>query len=170
MTDQDNDYQRAPSKKRKTKKVGCLFRAFRKLFIYLYPAQNKNTYTKEGDSLRCQILAALVLHTIFAIISLAFIGFEPMIVNMWLMILCYSCYITIRDCTIVLYLICLCLAISGGLSWGFSDQNQGALGLQSTQTMGLIANCVMLAGNCFLIFKSYMRFRATGGLRGLNPT
>ena len=118
----DDHYHRAEDgsvKKpvRNKDKESCCGACLRKMFVYLYPKYNKWTYTHEGEYLRRWVLVSLILHVIFFAVSLAFIGFEPMIANLWLAILQYSNYITLRECTIVLYEVAILFAVSGGLTW-----------------------------------------------------
>ena len=110
-------------------KMGCCCNGIRKMFIYLYPKYNKWTYTKEGEYLRRWILISLILHIVFFAVSLAFIGFEPMMANLWLAIMQYSNYVTLRECTIVLYLLMIIVAVSGGLTWADNQETGNSAGL-----------------------------------------
>jgi hypothetical protein len=74
-------------------------------------------------------MLALVLHIVFFAVSLGFIGFEPMMANLYLSIIAYSCYITLKECMICFYLVCLLGSITGGLTWANDQDANAAAGL-----------------------------------------
>ena len=102
--DADDQYARMDDQGQKVKPVRrkkagcceCICGYLSKVFIWLYPKHTKLAFTKEGEYLRRYVLISLILHLIFFAVSLAFIGFEPMMANLGLAILQYSNYVTLR--------------------------------------------------------------------------
>ena len=91
-------------------------RMWRKLFVHMYPKKMKRTYTKQGRWLRQVIALCCGLHCVFFIITLAFVGFPPMIINLFLAAWSYSIYLTLREWTTVVYFFLLVLSISAGIT------------------------------------------------------
>ena len=69
-----------------------------------------------------------MLHLGFWLISMCIIGYEPMVCNLWLGILGYSCYLTLNVCKIYFYLFCLLSSLIGGMEWGFNHTYFGSGG------------------------------------------
>jgi hypothetical protein len=147
--------------------------------------------------LKYYLFAATILHTLFIGIALAFTGFEPMFYNMWLALLAYSCYLTLNNCTICMYVTFLIFAISGGITWGIAytgttkskmhcegakDPKSGATttghdctstsssggGLNGGQAISLFVCLGMYCLFFVLVGRALWFFRKTGGIRGLN--
>lgn len=94
-----------------TKKIYNFFKA---IFKHLYPSKMKKAWSKYGKWLRSVIGWTCFLHCLFFTFSLAFVGFKPMIVNLFLSMWCYSAYLTLRYWIIIFHLIFLISASSGG--------------------------------------------------------
>ena len=118
----------------KRNKDGCMSRLFKKIFFALYPSHPKKTWTKQGEWLRKMLLMAIILHCVFFIASLALIGFETMVINLLLCCWAYSVYLTLNQCSIILYIFFLLSGASCGLFYGLGKKTQ------SYQITGLLAN------------------------------
>ena len=70
-------------------------------------------------------------HILFFCISLAMVGFQPMMLNGFLATWAYSCYLTLNELSIVLYLIFLVAITISGIYWGH-EQDQTRWGLAQT--------------------------------------
>ena len=92
---------------------------------------------------------------------LAVVGFIPMLANFLLSCWSYSCYLTIREKEIVIYLVLLGFgSIQGGLSLMHDV-------LGNFQVLGKIINLVTYCMLMFIVGKCYYAFRHSGGLRGM---
>ena len=99
---------------------------------------------------------------IFFVLALALVGFETMALNIFLGSWCYSVYLTINECSIIMYLFFLLMGIFGGLSRFVSGE------LQSFQIIGAICNVSMCGIMLWFTASAYKNFRKTGGIKGLN--
>lgn len=115
-------------------------KCFKKIFTKLYPYNSVETFTGWGKVLKKYLFAATISHTAFIAISLALIGFEPMIYNMWLACLAYSCFLTLNNCTILTYVIFLIMAISGGITWACAYRGSEARQLHCSTSDSKDAN------------------------------
>lgn len=91
-----------------------IYNFFKAIFKHLYPSKMKKAWSKAGKWLRQVIGWTCFLHCLFFTFSLAFVGFKPMIVNLFLATWCYSAYLTLRYWIIIFHLIFLISASSGG--------------------------------------------------------
>ena len=87
---------------------------FKRMFKTLYPIKMKEAKTPAGVSIRFLLRLVCVMHCLFFSFSLAFVGFRPMIVNLLMAAWSYSAFLTLRQWTIVLHLLFLCIATCGG--------------------------------------------------------
>ena len=97
------------------------------------------------------------------------IGFEPMFMNIILLTWSYSCYLTLNELSVVLYVFFILLATINGVYW--IDKNDTyQYPLEDTQILGFMCNMAMHCVNMYQVGKAYYVFRKTGGIKGLNPT
>ena len=160
----DDDYQRddsptVPSKKIKEQRDGCCMRIFKKVFFKLYPSHIKYCWTSQGDWLRKMILTGLCAHILFFVLALALVGFQTMLTDLFLAAVCYSCYLTMNECSVIVYIFFLMASCFTGLIYGMA-------GKQSFQTMGLLANVATDGALVFFVAKSYYYFKKNGGIKG----
>ena len=85
--------------------------ALRRIFFWFYPSRPKFAHTKEGESMRRSLLLQVVLHLLFFIVGLAYIGFESMITEIIWGLWAYSVYLTLREMQILVYLITMVLGL-----------------------------------------------------------
>jgi hypothetical protein len=138
-----------------------MFKLTRKIFTNMYPRKLKPALTAEGQWLRKCVGWSTVLHIIFFAFSLAFVGFLPMISNLFLATFGYSVFLTLRECEVVVYLVTILSAISGGFFDLMHHKDNDA-----SQKMGLI---VMMASYVWVIYylcRAYYFFRKSGGIKG----
>ena len=104
------------------------------------------------------------LHLLFAGLSLVFVGAEAMFSAQFLAILSYSCYLTLREWTCVLYILVT--------TWsGFYLAYVGAGVLaESTQILGLYLGIGVDFITVFYCGRAYYYFRKTGGIHGVART
>ena len=141
---------------------GC-FLLLRKFFSWLYPRRARKTRNNHSDWLRAYIGWSLVLHMFFFVISLIFVGFWPMIMNLLLATWAYSCYLTLRTSQIFFY---ICFLISA-IFCVFDDLwNENMLRpYNSVQKMGLITQGVCYGCLIFWNSKMFWKFYVLGGLK-----
>ena len=97
-------------KKKKKEKVNCCQIAYlvgQKLFMYFFPGKQKKAKTHPGEKLRFYIGATVIGHMIFFFISLAIVGFIPMIQNLFFAAWTYSIYLTLYEFSLIAYMFCL---------------------------------------------------------------
>ena len=100
-------------------------------------------------------------HMCFFVISLAFVGFEAMIFALLLGTWSYSCYLTLREWSVGLYILF-------SLATAFYLLYAGAgFDAESTQVVGLLANSGFDVCAAYYTARAYYYFRKTGGIHGL---
>jgi len=67
----------------------------RRIFFAMYPTEKRQPKNEFGRALRRTILICVIFHAIYFTISLAFIGFLPMIADLFLGCYAYSVYLTL---------------------------------------------------------------------------
>ena len=157
----DDDFQRVrPLRK---KKGNICIRIFKKLFKTMYPAQMKKAWTRQGQWLRKVLLFAVFAHCIFFIVALALVGFQTMIIDFILASWSYSVFLTLNECSILIYLCFLSSATIIGLFYGMSTMTA------NFQVIGLLSNVAVYLLIIYFVSRSYFYFRKNGGIKGLNP-
>ena len=138
-----------------------------RFFFKLYPARKKETRNEASRCLRNVLLIATLLHFTLVLLSLALIGFKPMIFNLAQVMICYSCYLTIREREVVFYLLVLAAQIFYCVTriLGFGEEEQKGT-FQSLGNMIIMGVCVLLA---YLVGKAWWDFHSRGGLKGTDP-
>ena len=81
----------------------------------MYPRNQKIAWTVEGVNLRKIAKLDVYLHISMSFMSLAYIGFYPMLLNIIYALLSFSVYLTLRELVTVLYIV----SISTGFVLGF---------------------------------------------------
>ena len=107
---------------------------------------------------------ATFLHALFAIVSLALVGAEAMYSAQFLGILSYSCYLTLREWTCILYLL---IATWSALYLAYVGA--GVLA-ESTQILGLYLGIIVDLITVYYCGRAYYFFRKTGGIKGTGAT
>jgi len=107
---------------------------------------------------------ATFVHFLFALASLAFVGAEAMFSAEFLMILSYSCYLTLREWTVVMY--CIITTFSG---FYLAYVGAGVLA-ESTQILGLYVGIIADWVTVYYCGRAYYYFRKTGGIHGVAVT
>jgi len=116
--------------------------------------------TTDGRRVRKAILFSLVLHILLFFFSFAVVGFRPMVMNFLLASIAYSCYLTVREKEIIIYLVLLTIG-------SFDDivsLKKDVLG--NLQVLGKIINLVTYCLLLYVVGKCYYAFRHAGGLHG----
>lgn len=106
-----------------------------------------------------------IIHGIFFMVALAFTGFQAMITALFLMTWSYSCYLTLREWLVILYVFFLIMT-SVGQVLDLTNNNERSNDTTSVQVMGLLIQVgaqVAAVGN---VGKAYFFFRKTGGIWG----
>ncbi len=96
---------------------------FGKVFFTLYPSKPKQLSTHEGKRLRTHIGVFMLFHMMFFVTSLTAVGFLPMLTELGFVIWTFSCYLTLREWEIILYLVALSCAAIYGLLNLFANKN-----------------------------------------------
>ena len=82
-----------------------------RLFFALFPTTKKIAQTEEGHWLRRMLFIAAFCHFGLSIWALAIIGFWPMFFNLLQLTSSYSCYLTLRERQIWIYMIILVMQV-----------------------------------------------------------
>ena len=138
-----------------------MFKLARKIFTNMYPKKLKPALTPEGQWLRKCVGWAVVLHILFFTFCLAFVGFLPMITNLFLAAFSYSVFLTLRECQVIVYIVMLLGALCEFYSNLFYHED-----MDSTQRMGLLAMMMAIAWMTWVAGNAYYWFRKSGGIKG----
>jgi uncharacterized membrane protein len=92
-----------------------MMKTFARWFYRLYPREAKYSDNQEGDWLRRNFAIITFLHAVFFVVSIVYIGFESMISEIFFGCFAYSCYLTLKQPFIMLYLTLLFAAFLHGL-------------------------------------------------------
>ena len=121
--DADDSYVSIESTEGKKKNENCVIRLFRKILKMFYPSVMIKAQTKAAEDLRCIVRCSTMLHIFFFVFCLALVGPKEMFVNMMLALWAYSCYLTLYDMEILMYLLFLASATIGGLFYSVETIN-----------------------------------------------
>ena len=105
----------------------------------------------------------LVVNILCCLCSLAFIGFSPFLHSIVATALAYSCFLTLREWTVVIYILTTAAAALHVL--------KDTMELYESSTymkLGSIALCVLWGFFAYNTTRVYIGFRYTGGIFGNN--
>ena len=108
---------------RKPKDFGCCLGLIIKLFTKMYPAEPKKLYTPQGESLRGFFKCMMYMNLLGFVVSIVYVGFVAMIFSMFLGLMSYSGYLTLREWVIILYNIAL-IGAAGQTFWYLTDEDK----------------------------------------------
>ena len=138
---------------------------FERCFFYLYPTNMKVLHPENAEAhwLRCNLLIATIVHSGLAFFCLALVGFWPMVINLLQACVVYSCYLTMREREIVVYLILIVIQmVTDFFSLFKEDKDTNSKGsLKFLGVMVLVCTCAILG---YMVGKAYYEFRKIGGL------
>ena len=135
------------------------------LFFKFYPSIKKEARNEESLWLRKMCLIATVIHFSLSILSLALIGFGPMIFNLLQTCWIYSCYLTLREREVAVYLFILlgqtiyCIFAILGVG---EDPGTESGAFQSLGHIIILCFLVLMA---YLVGKAEWDFHQRGGLK-----
>merc|ERR1711998_331190 len=92
-----------------------LFECTKTIFSKMYPRKEKKTWTRQGSWLRKLIKICLWCHITFTLFNFLWVGFTGFFVNLMLTFWCMSCYYTLNQCSIIIYIVFLIMAIIFGI-------------------------------------------------------
>ena len=125
----------------------------RRLFFKFYPSEpRKHKGTGEGHTLRRTIAVCLVFHMIFFLLSLAFIGFWPMLSDLLYSCLVYSIYLTLSKWAITFYEITLV----GGIIYGILSLFPFT---QTAQLLFYVLNLIFYGFALFFVWNANRLYR-----------
>jgi len=84
----------------------------KKFFYWFYPTRPKFCHTPEGHKMRSVMAFQVLFHIVFALMSLTMIGFYSMMTHFVWSMWTYSCYLSLREMQLVVYLVSLLAGIS----------------------------------------------------------
>ena len=134
---------------------------FARAFYKLWPHQQKQTETQEGDHLRCVLGFATIMHIFLFVGCLTLVGFGPMIYNLLQFAWAYSCYLTLREREIVVYFIMLAGFAILETTTIFDKKKEG-----NWQQLGSMTVVILYCLIGYIVGRTYYFFRITGGLHG----
>ena len=79
----------------------------RKAFYWLFPAIPKKVWNKEGENMQKIMFLQTILHFVFFVVNLIFLGFYPMLMDLGYMTLAFTVYLNIREYMIIIYILAL---------------------------------------------------------------
>ena len=113
-------------------------------------------------------LTATIIHFVLVLLSLALIGFKPMVFNLIQTMWSYSCYLTLRERECVVYLVILALQVTYCVTriLGLGEKSDDKKGtFQSLGNMIILGCCILLG---YMVGKAYWDFHKRGGLKGVD--
>ena len=138
-------------------------------FFVLYPSQKKQAFTEEGHWLRKMCLVATFCHAGLTILGLALVGFQCMLLNLLECIWIYSCYLTLSEREVWVYMLLLFVTTLLNILdlLGITDSEDGKE--SSFQQLGqfIVLAVVILLG--YFIGRASYLFRKSGGIHGGLP-
>ena len=138
------------------------------IFFKLYPSIKKSDKgIEEAAWLRKMCIVATFVHFSLSIMSLALVGFTPMIFNFLQTCWIYSCYLTLREREVMFYLFillvqsayCICRILGVG-----DDPSSESGAFQSLGNIIILCFLVLMG---YLIGKAEWDFHKRGGLKAL---
>ena len=131
-----------------------------KVFFKLYPPSAKSIKNPEGQTLRIYFKIALILHIVLFIISLCMVGFEPMLWEIVLLAIAYSCYLTVREYMCIFYIMVLGASFINAMIkiWSYTSYY--------IKFFGYTLIVIFYGFNFYFISLQYWRFRTSGGIHG----
>ena len=131
---------------------------FNRCFFKFYPSQPKHADTQAGLRLRRALLVSLIMHACFFVLALTYIGFYVMVMEIFFVSWVYTCYLTLHEWAIVVYLFALVIGMIHGV---FS-----VIDYEDVSLLFFIILLVFYALCFFYTGKRYMTFRSHGGIHG----
>ena len=130
----------------------------KKIFFRLYPNKLKPADTHQGLYLRKVLRVLTFLHVLFFFVCLTIVGFLPMLSELGLSAWCYSCYLTLKEWQVILYMLFLFIGLINGFINIFA--------FESVSLIFYIINLVYYGIAMYFAFMSYKNFRKSGGIHG----
>ena len=129
-----------------------------KIFFTLYPDHPKRTSNEEGVHLRSTIKVCCILHIFFFVAALTLMGFLTTMTELGFSLWSFSCFLTLREWSIIIYMIMLLFSAIYGI-----------LNIFTIGTIGLlfyIMNLMFYILALYYILGAYKHFRDAGGIHG----
>ena len=137
----------------------CCIQCIIKMFKKMYPSHRKIAHTPQGVSLRNKFKLFTILNMASCVLSLAIIGFYPLLYSALVLALSYSGYLTLREWVVCLHITMCITAVFQSLQT-----------LITVETIGrqFITGCVIgyFVFQAVFISKYYIKFRQFGGIKG----
>ena len=127
----------------------------RKSFYWLFPAIPKKVWNKEGENMQSIMLVQTILHFIFFVVNLVFVGFYPMLMDLGYMIFAFTNYLNIREYMVIIYM----LSLVSGACYKF----QFNVRVSSTSLLFYVFEIAFLILSTIYVLKIYLAFRDVGG-------
>ena len=102
-----------------------------------------------------------MIHNVLFVFSLSIIGFAPMMESIFLACWAYSCYLTMNECQILLYVFFVIASVSTNFYVERRD-----LAPDVFEMIGYLILYVIYGFMLYFLCSGYYRFRHTGGLKG----
>ena len=133
---------------------------FARLFFKFYPSQKKHADTEEGTYLRRLIGVCVFFHVALFVASLVSIGFLQMLFELFFVAWTYSCFLTLHEWQIVIYLLLLLFGIAHGVLNIFA--------FQDISLLFFILCFIFYSFAFYFVGSGYVHFRQAGGIHGTN--
>ena len=140
-----------------------------RVFFSLYPSQKFQAFTEEGHWLRKVCLIATICHLSMTILGLALVGFQCMILNLLECLWMYSCYLTLREREVWVYMIILLILLTMNVLdlLGITDGEESVE--SSMQQLGQFIVLAITVLMFYFVGRASYMFRKSGGLHGGLP-
>ena len=130
----------------------------------MFPGKAKKAYTKQGKHFRWWIAAFCTGHALFFFVSLAIIGFEPMVNNIIFTAWMYSLYLTLSECLTIAYLFGLVMTMY--YNYQHEYVRHVYKDMNNLEILGWLALFSFYVFSLCTITPIYLRFRINGGRKG----
>jgi len=103
-------------------------------------------------------------HIFFFVMCLALVGFKEMLENLWLSFWSYSVYLSLREWTIIIYLLLIIFVLYDRVY-----SKEGTYIAPTEPSYSILGHVIIVLGYClnlWFTFKAYIWFRKYGGIKG----
>ena len=107
------------------------------------------------------------LHCLFFVVALAITGFTQMMTSLFFATMSYSVYLTLREWSIIMYIILLVFLSFTTVMDRFQNSQYYKLNDNQLAPLGFFLQVGMQGMAAYFISRSYYFFRKTGGIHGL---
>ena len=128
-----------------------------KLYFRLYPSTHRKAINETGKSLQQWLLFLTFVHLVLFFTSFAFVGFQPMLINLCCFAFVFSAYRSMQECSMWGYFFSLLGAVTLGIFHVFTTK------YGNIQFLFKIIDVVMYVISAIVFIKPWREYRLGGG-------